>query len=130
MIVPANVHDATTYQLTLAACRIPRSRGQTITRPTESMADATYDTETIRQDNRRRGITTMIPINRRNGQKLKRGRPYWFDPEYDATRTAVERCFSWLKSFRKLVPRYERLEHSFPGLVIAASMLIVWRVVG
>lgn len=130
VIVPANVHDATVYQPTLAACCIPRPRGRPVTRPGEILADAAYDTQAIRRTNRRRGIKTMIPVNRRSRKKLKRGRPYRFDPEHYVTRTAVERCFSWLKSFRKLVPRYERLEHSFRGLVVVACTLIVWRLLG
>jgi len=130
VIVPANVHDATAYRPTLAACRIPRSRGRPITRPGEVLADAAYDTQAIRRSNRCRGIRTMIPVNQRNRKKPKRGRPYRFDHGHYRARGAVERCFSWLKSFRKLVPRYERLEHSFRGLVIIACTLIVWRVLG
>ncbi|HIH03358.1 MAG TPA: IS5 family transposase [Methanoregulaceae archaeon] len=130
VIVPANVHDATAYHHTLAACRISRPRGRPITRPGEILADAAYDTQAIRRTNRRRGIRTMIPVNRRKRKKSKQGRPYRFDHEQYATRTVVERCFSWLKAFRKLVPRYERLEQSFRGLVIVACTMIVWRVLG
>lgn len=130
VIVPANVHDARTYQPTLAACRIPRSHGRPITRPQEVLADAAYDTQAIRRANRRRGITTMIPVNQRKRKKPKRGRPYRFDHQHYLHRGAIERCFSWLKAFRKLVPRYERIERSFRGLVMVACTLILWRVLG
>ena len=130
VIVPANVHDATVYESTLAACQIPRPRGRSITRPREILADAAYDTKAIRYRNRRRGIKTMIPINRRKRKKSRKGRRYRFDPVRYTLRGAAERCFSWLKSYRKLAPRYERLERSFRGLVIVACALIVWRVLG
>ena len=130
VIAPASVHDATVYEPTLAACRISRPRGRPITRPREILADAAYDTKAIRYRNRRRGIKTMIPVNRRNRTARKRGRPYWFDPKRYTIRTAVERCFAWLKSFRKLILRYERLEHSFQGLVTVACTMIIGRILG
>ena len=128
VIVPANVHDAMSYQPTLATCHIPRARGRPITRPGEVLADAAYDTQAIRRTNRRRGIRTMIPINRRKRMNPKRGRPYRFDREHYTIRGAVERCIAWLKSFRKLGPRYEQLERSFRGLVMVACTMIVARI--
>lgn len=68
--------------------------------------------------------------DRRKRKNPKRGRPYRFDREHYTIRGAVERCFAWLKSFRKLVPRYERLERSFRGLVVVACTLIVGRISG
>ena len=38
-------------------------------------ADAMYDTAKIRKYNRRRGIKSNIPVNKRNRKKKKRGRP-------------------------------------------------------
>jgi transposase len=130
IIVPANVHDAMIYHPTLMAFRIQRPIGRPITRPKEILADAAYDSIAIRKTNRRRGIKTMIPVNRRNRRRSKRGRAYRFDPEIYRYRGAVERFFSWIKAFRKISPRYERLEESFRGLVIIACVLILWRVLG
>jgi len=130
IIVPANVHDAMTYNPTLMRFRIQRPIGRTITRPKEILADAACDTLAIRTTNRRRGIKTMIPVNRRNRRRPKRGRSYRFDPMIYRSRGAVERFFSWVKAFRKISPRYERLEESFRGLVIIACILILWRLLG
>jgi transposase len=76
-----------------------------------------YDAREIRQYNRKRRIKTNIPVNRRNRKYPKRGRPTMFDPEVYKKRTAVERFFSWIEAFKKIVPRYERYEHSFMGLI-------------
>ena len=43
------------------------------------MADAAYDTESIRCYLRRRGIKSSIPSNKSNQQKPSRGRPNRFD---------------------------------------------------
>ena len=43
-------------------------------------------------------------------------------------RGAVERFFAWLKSFRRLVVRYERLVSTFMGFVEVACIFIYLRV--
>ena len=45
-------------------------------------------------------------------------------------RNAVERFFSWIEAFKKIVPRYERYEHSFMGLIHLACSVMIARVVG
>ncbi|WP_394295853.1 transposase [Methanosphaerula palustris] len=72
----------------------------------------------------------MIPVNRRNRRRPKRGRSYRFDPMIYRSQGAVERFFSWVKAFRKISSRYEQLEESFRGLVIIACILILWRLLG
>jgi len=93
-------------------------------------ADAAYDAREIRQYNPNRGIRSNIPVNRRNRKHPKRGRPITFDPEVYKKRTAVERFFSWIEAFKKIVPRYERYEHSFQGLVQLACTIMIRRVLG
>ena len=67
-------------------------------------ADAAYDAREIRQYNRNRGIKSNIPVNRRFRRHPKRGRPFWFDPELYTKCSAVERFFSWIEAFNKIVP--------------------------
>ena len=64
VIVPVNVHDAMVHHPTATAFWIPRPNRCPVTRPKEILAGAAYDTKAIRTENRRRGITTMIPVNR------------------------------------------------------------------
>jgi transposase len=74
-------------------------------RPRELYADAAYDTENIR-----RGLESMdIEPNIRNG---RRPRPYNIEL-YRRMRSAVERFFGWLKSFRRTIIRYERPESTY-----------------
>jgi transposase len=38
--------------------------------------------------------------------------------------SAVERVFGWLKSFRRIIIRYERLASTYKALVTIASIII------
>ncbi len=125
-LFPANIHDSRLYEPTLEAFMIPDVQDH----PSIISADAVYDSHEIRQYNRKGGIKSNIPVNRRPRIHPKRGRPRWFDPELYKKRGAIERFFSWIEAFKKIVPRYERYECSFLGLVHLACAMILWRVMG
>jgi transposase len=58
-----------------------------------------------------RGIAARI--KERANKKKRPGRPSLFDYEtYTRVRSSVERFFGWLKSFRRIQTRYERLASS------------------
>ena len=67
----------------------------------------------------------MIAPHRRNrkkkrmqdGRKLRRYRRRW----------KVERLFAWLRSFRRLVVRYERYSSNYLGFVLLGSLVILLR---
>jgi hypothetical protein len=48
--------------------------------------------------NRKRGIKANIPVDKKNRTQTKRGRPFRFDKESYADRSAVERLNSWIES--------------------------------
>jgi transposase len=89
-------------------------------RPKELYADAAYDTENIRRGLESIGIEPNIPVNPRNGRKP---RPYNVGL-YRRMRSAVERFFGWLKSFRRIIIRYERLESTYKALTTIAPIII------
>ena len=113
---------------TIQEFKIGLEVGRPITRPKVINADKAYDSKEIRSYNRSRRIITNIPTNKRNRKSLKIGRPFRLNNEEYARRCVVERFFSWIEAFRKIYPRYERLEESYLGLVQLASSLILWRV--
>jgi transposase len=59
-------------------------------------------------------------VNPRNGRKP---RPYNIEL-YRRMRGAVERFFGWLKSFRRIILRYERLASTYKALATIASIII------
>jgi transposase len=125
-VSPANVHDSRLYEPTLEAFEIPNTQDH----PAIISADAAYDAREIRQYNRKRGIKSNISVNRRSRRRQRRERPFWFDPILYKKRSAIERFFSWIEAFKKIVPRYERYEHSFLGLIHLACSVMIARVLG
>jgi len=89
-------------------------------RPRELYADAAYDTENIRSGLESMGVEPNIPVNPRNG---RRPRPYNLEL-YKRMRSAVERFFGWLKSFRRIVIRYERLAVTYRAFINIACIMI------
>ncbi|MDI6720676.1 MAG: IS5 family transposase [Methanomicrobiales archaeon] len=126
LVAPANIHDSQLYAPTVAAFAIPG----TTEKPAVISADAAYDSHEIRQYSRKRGIKSNIPVNPRSRKSPKRGRPVWFNRDLYKKRGAIERFFSWIEAFKKLVPRYERYEHSFLGLIYLACAVMIGRVLG
>jgi transposase len=61
-----------------------------------------------------------IPVNPRNGRKP---RPY-NTKLYKKMRSAVGRFFRWIKSFRRIIIRYERLASTYKALITIASIII------
>ena len=83
-----------------------------------------YDTADIRKYNRRRGIKSNIPVNKRNRKKKKKGRPIKVDWE-ELKKSTIERFFSWIESYKKVFPRYEVKEISYLGVVTLAAIMRV-----
>ena len=89
-------------------------------KPVQLYADSAYDTESIRRGLESMGIEPNIPVNPRNGRKP---RPYNVEL-YRRMRSAVERFFGWLKSFRRIILRYEKLASTYKALATIASIII------
>ena len=130
IVAPANVHDSKFYLPTIERSKIRIPIGRPITRPKEVIADAAYNSEEIRRYNRKWGIKTNFPVNKRNRMKRRVGRPTRCDKEEYKNRNAVERFFSWIESYKNIFARYERLEVSYLGLVHLACAMMLWRVLG
>lgn len=65
-------------------------------------------------------INANIPINPRNGRKPK---PYNLEI-YKKMRSTIERFYGWIKSFRRIIIRYERLAITFKAFIIIACIII------
>jgi len=111
IIGPGNEHDSR---------RLLELVGDLDWRPEQLYADAAYDTEHIRRGLESMGVEPNIPVNPRNG---RRPRPYNVEL-YRRMRSAVERLFGRIKSFRRIIIRYERLESTYKALVTIASIII------
>jgi len=65
-------------------------------------------------------VEPNIPVNPRNGRKP---RPYNVDL-YRKMKSSVERFFRWIKNFRRIVIRYERLASTYKALATITSIII------
>lgn len=93
-------------------------------RPRRLIYDRAADSDPLRKRLSKRGIELICPhrsnrcrLPTQDRRKLRRFRKRW----------KVERVFSWLQNFRRLVVRYEYHAHLFLGFVHAACMLIALR---
>ena len=111
IIGPGNEHDSR---------RLLELVGDLDWKPEQLYADAAYDTEHIRRGLESIDIEPNIPVNPRNG---RRPRPYNVGL-YRRMRSAVERFFGWIKSFRRIIIRYERPESTYKALVTIAPIII------
>jgi transposase len=111
IIGPGNEHDSR---------RLLELVGDLDWKPEQLYADAAYDTEHIRRGLESMGIEPNIPVNPRNGRKPRQ----YNVGLYRRMSPAVERFFGRIKSFRRIIIRYERLESTYKALVTIAPITI------
>lgn len=127
MIGKGNEHESRKLFPLMEAIHVhaPKQRGRPRKRPVRVHADKNYDTFLVRLYLQRRHIHCNIP---RRSRKKQVGRPSIFDKRaLRNTRYTVERFFSWLKSFRRIDTRYDRLAEAFMGFIRLGCILILMR---
>lgn len=105
--------------------RVPRGGpGRPRSKPKRVIADKAYDVDALRERLAKRDVELIVPHRRhrvrpklQDGRSLRRYRRRW----------KVERTFSWLQTFRRLVVRYERHSRMFQAFVHVACMMITLR---
>jgi transposase len=114
----ANLHDLRQL-LPLVFLEFPSiggAPGRPLDRPRSVTTDKGYDCQTTRDLLNGAGIEAHIP--RRRAQDTNHlGRVRW----------PIERTLSWLKQFRRLRIRWERLPHLHEAFLTLACSLIAWR---
>ena len=98
------------------AVRIPRELGRPKQRPERLAGDQGYSYPWIRQWLRAHKIEAIIP-QRSDQIEQHKGRPLSFDRETYRRRNVIERCVGWLKEFRRLATRYEKMAINFLAMV-------------
>ena len=119
----ASPAEVTLLEKTLQTVSVARSRrpGRPRTRPDRLIGDRAYDSNPFRGSLAARNIEPVIPARSNNtsathqdGRRLRRYRRRWI----------VERTFSWIGHFRRLVVRYERLMVTYTGSFHIACALL------
>jgi transposase len=119
---PAEVKLA---EVTLQSVRVQSRKRQVKTRPRKLVADRAYDSRTFRASLRKRGIKACIPPRRRpKTWRKKRGRPVTANREAYKQRFKIERSFSWMGNYRRLLIRWEHHLSVYRGFCFFALALI------
>jgi transposase len=117
-LTEANQHELRQL-MALVLLRFPRvggCPGRPLEKPRSVRADKGYDCQATRVLLKAVGITPHIP---------RRGEPD--EDRLGAYRWPVERAISWLKQFRRLRIRWDRLSHIHQAFLDLACSLIAWR---
>jgi IS5 family transposase len=128
-IGPGDQHEGKELIALMESIRIEHpkgKRGRPRKRPKRVYADNKYGMHINRLYLDGKRVSAHIPSR---AKKRNRGRPRIFDKAgYKKVRSMIERSFGWMKNFRKINIRYERLAVTFLGLIHLASITILWRV--
>lgn len=117
-LTAANLHDLRQL-LELLFLKFPRvggRPGRPLDKPRSVTTDQGYDCQTTRDLLQTTGITPHIP-RRREPQSHRLGKTRW----------PIERTLSWLKQFRRIRIRWDRLAETTEALLDLASSIIAWR---
>ena len=121
-ITSASPHEVTLVDKVLAQIKVPRNgSGRPKCRPKRLIGDRAYDSDALRKNLQDRKIELICPHRKnrkkpklQDGRKLRRYRKRW----------KVERTFSWISNYRRLVVRYERMINVYKAFFHIACILI------
>ena len=113
------VHESTQFESVVAtfiASRKQRRRRK----PKKLAADKGYSAHHVRDWLKANGITAVIPHKEnetaRHDPKVK------FDRKAYARRSVIEQCVGWLKEYRRIGTRFEKLAVNFHGMIQLAMI--------
>jgi hypothetical protein len=86
--------------------------------------DAGFDSTHHRQGMFNAGMIPNIQENPRHRKHMKRGRKRLFNEAIHAVRTRVDRTFAWEDKFKRLLLRFEHIQHRHFGMKLLAYTLI------
>ena len=88
--------------------------------PKRLIADKAYDAERLRTWLKRHRVKAVIPST------ASRTVPYALDRRVYKRRNVIERLFCWLKNWRRIATRYDRLARNFLSGLALVAVVAVW----
>ena len=120
VVTAANVNDVTQVEAVLSAIMVKRP-SPLKRRSKHLCADAGYRGKNAMRIILAHGYIPHVVGRKREADQKKRV------PQKKARRWVVEACHGWFNRFRKLLVRYEKLEHTFLALNHLAAAIITLR---
>lgn len=110
-------HESQYFESTLEKVSIPQERGRPRAKPDKVAGDKAYSSNKIRDWLEEKDIGDVIPTKDNEERRPD------FNKRAYRQRNIVERCIGWLKEFRRVATRYEKLAVNFLGMVKLAMIL-------
>ena len=124
-VTAGQVHESTVAESVIGqalASRIGRRRKERRRRhrPRKLAGDKGYSVQRIRDWLQRRRIEPVIP--HKDNEKARHDPTVPFDREAYKGRCVAEQCVGWLKEFRRIGTRFEKLAVNFHGMLQLAMI--------
>jgi len=124
-VTAGQVHESTRAESVIGkavAARIGRRRKKRNRRckPKKLTGDKGYSVQRLRDWLADRKIEPVIP--HKDHEKARHDRKVKFDREAYRNRCVVEQCVGWLKEFRRIGTRFEKLAVNFHGMLQLAMI--------
>jgi len=91
-----------------------RQRRERKHKPTQAAGDKGYSARRVRDWLIGRKIEPVIP--HKANEKARHDLGTWFDRAAYRGRSVIEQCIGWVKEFRRIATRYEKLAVNFEGM--------------
>lgn len=114
------VSESTQVETVMDAIAIPQRLGRPRKRPRKLVGDKGYSSQRIRVWLRARGITPVIP-HKENEKARHDGRTKFDKPSY-RQRHVAEQCVGWMKEFRRIGTRFDKLAVNFHAMLQLAMI--------
>ena len=119
------MHESTRAESVIGqavACRIGRlrKRKRRGCKPRKLAGDKGYSVQRVRDWLREQRIEPVIP--HKDNEEARHDPGVAFDREAYRGRAVVEQCVGWLKEFRRIGTRFEKLAVNYPGMLQLAMI--------
>ena len=119
-ITAGQAHESKHVESLMDGIAIPQPLGRPRKRPKRLAGDKAYSVRRIRDWLRAHGITPVIP--HKDNEAARYDARVKFDKASYRRRAVVEQCIGWLKEFRRIGTRFEKLAVNFLGMVHLAMI--------
>jgi len=123
-VTPGQTHESTQFEAVLQPIAIRRRHtGRVRRHPRRVAGDRAYHAQRIRYWLHARGIHAVIPPRRTRTKHPKRGRPITYNRTWYRGRNVIERCVGWLKEWRSVATRFDKLAVNYLQTVKLAFLM-------
>jgi transposase len=123
----ANQHEGRKLIPVMESISVKHERGRPRKRPRILYADTKYNIPLNKFYLDAKHVRSQMPDP--STKKRGRGRPRAFDGSaYNHVRSMIERFNGWIKAFRRVATRYDRLPQVYMGFVHLACIMVYLRI--